>query len=159
MFDKGSGLDGRPHGAAPPDGMLHENLVRNDEIVGPSNRRFGLTMAAACIAVGGFRALFAHAHSEWWLAAGLVIALLAAAWPDALAPFNRLWLKIGLVLYKIVNPVVMTMLFVSTIVPVGVLLRLRGQDPLRLKPRPDAASYWIEREQRGPVPEAMKNQF
>jgi hypothetical protein len=159
MFNRGSGLDGRPHIAAPPNGMLHENLVRKDEIVGPSNRRFGLTIAAASVVVGGFRALFAHGYWEWWLGAGFVIALLAVVWPDTLAPFNRFWLKLGLVLYKIVNPVVMTVLFASTIVPVGVLLRLWGQDSLRLKPRPDKASYWIERDPRGPGPKGMKNQF
>ena len=69
------------------------------------------------------------------------------------------WLKLGFLLYRIVNPVVMSLLFVSTIVPVGVALRLFGKDPLGLKPRPNAASYWIERETPGPPPEAMKNQF
>jgi hypothetical protein len=63
------------------------------------------------------------------------------------------------VLYKVVNPVVMTVLYVSTIVPIGVLMRMSGKDPLRLKPRPDAASYWIERESPQPAAEAMKNQF
>ena len=148
-----------PNVAAPRSGVLHENLLRSDEIVGPSNRRFGLTIAAVCGIVGAMRTLFGHRHSEWWLSAGVVIALLAMVRPAALAPFNRLWFKLGLVLYKIVNPVVMTVLFVSTIVPVGVLLRISGKDPLRLKPRPDATSYWIARERGGPGPETMKNQF
>lgn len=150
--------DGRRN-LAPPSGALHENLVRTEEIVGPSDRRFGLTIGAACIFIGGVRVLFARPHSEWWLGAGLVIALFGLFWPAALAPFNRLWLKLGLALYKIVNPVVMTALFVSTIVPVGVLLRLFGQDPLHLKPKPDEASYWIKRKPPGSAPEAMKNQF
>jgi hypothetical protein len=45
-------------------------------------------------------------------------------------PFNRLWLKLGLVLHKIVNPVVMTVLFVSTIVPVDLLMRPGGEHTL-----------------------------
>jgi Saxitoxin biosynthesis operon protein SxtJ len=159
MSNNGAGPVGRPNLAAPPGGVLHENLVRTEEIVGPSNRRFGLTIGATCGVIGGVRALFGHGHSEWWLGAGLVVALFAVFWPAALAPFNQLWLEVGLLLYKIVNPVVMTVLFVSTIVPVGALLRLRGKDPLRLKPRPDAASYWIERQPPRPGPEAMKNQF
>jgi hypothetical protein len=159
MSDKGAGPVGRPNLAAPPGGVLHENLVRREEIVGPSNRRFGLTIGAACGVVGCVRALFAHSHPEWWLGAGLIIGLFAFFWPAALAPLNRLWLKLGLVLYKFVNPVVMTVLFVSTIVPVGALLRLRGKDQLRLKLQPDAASYWIEREPPGPEPETMTHQF
>ena len=53
----------------------------------------------------------------------------------------------------------MTALFVSTIMPVGVLMRLGGKDTLRLRPRPDAASYWIKRDPPGLQPETMKNQF
>jgi Saxitoxin biosynthesis operon protein SxtJ len=139
--------------------MLHENLVRSEEIVGPSNRRFGLTIGAACAIIGGIRALLGHSHTEWWLGAGFVVALFAILWPAALGPLNRLWLRLGLLLNKVVNPIVMTVLFVSTIVPVGVLMRLGGKDTLRLRARPDAASYWILRDPPGPAPETMKNQF
>ena len=139
--------------------MLHENLVRHEEVAGPSNRRFGLTIGAACCMVGAVRALLGHGHLEWWLGAGLVVALLAMVTPAALAPFNWLWLEFGLTLHKIVNPIVMTALFVSTIVPIGVLMRLSGKDTLRLRPRPDLGSYWIEREPPGPAPETMNRQF
>jgi hypothetical protein len=147
------------HVATPRGGMLHENLARSEQIAGPSDRRFGLTIGACCGAIGGIRARLAHSHWEWWLGVGLVFALFAMVWPAGLAPFNRLWLKLGLVLYKVVNPAVMTILFFSTIVPIGVLLRLRGKDPLRLQPRPELASYWVERTPPGPAPETMNNQF
>src|SRR5271165_1925540 len=159
MLNNATGPEDRADLAALPDGMLHENLVRSEEIAGPSNRRFGLTIGASCGIIGSIRALLGHGHWGWWLGAGLVIALFAIFWPAVLTPFNRLWLKLGLVLHKIVNPVVMTVLFVSTIVPVGLLMRLGGKHTLRLRPRPDAASYWIVRALPGPAPETMKNQF
>ena len=139
--------------------MLHENLVRNEDVIGPTNRGFGVTVGGVAIFVGGVRLLFGHGHATWWLAIGVVLVLLAIVWPAALAPLNRLWLKFGLLLYRFVNPVVMTLLYVSTIVPIGVLMRLSGKDPLRLKPSPDAESYWIVRDPRGARPEDMKNQF
>jgi Saxitoxin biosynthesis operon protein SxtJ len=139
--------------------MLHENLVRNEEIVGPTNRRFGLTLGGVLIFVGFIRALFGHGHAIWWLIAGLVLVVLAAVWPARLGPLNRLWLKFGLLLYKFVNPVVMTLLYSSTIVPIGVVMRLSGKDPLRLKLGPDAETYWIVRDGRGSRPENMRNQF
>ena len=77
--------------------MLHENLVRSEEIVGPSDRRFGLTIGAAFATISGIRALLGHSHWEWWLGAGLAVGLFAIFWPAALGPFNRLWLKLGLV--------------------------------------------------------------
>ena len=82
-----------------------------------------------------------------------------AGWPAVLWPLNRLWLLLGIVLYRIVNPIVMALLFFSTIVPIGMLMRLCGKDSLRLRREPEAASYWIEREPPGPPPETMRNQF
>ena len=76
-----------------------------------------------------------------------------------MAPLNRLWLKLGLALQKVVNPVVMAVLFVSAIAPIGVLMRLGGKDLLRLRRRPNAATYWILRERSAPAAETMQKQF
>jgi hypothetical protein len=53
----------------------------------------------------------------------------------------------------------MLVVFVTTVVPVGLLMRVLGKDPLRLKPDPATASYWIDRKPAGPAPATMKNQF
>ena len=139
--------------------MLHENLVRTDENTGPSNRRFGLTIGAASWIIGGVRALIGHGHLEWWLAAGVVFAFLAIVWPDALAPLNRFWLKLGLALQKVVSPVVMTVLFISAIVPVGLVLRLCGKDLLRLRRTPNVATYWSICEPSAAATQSMQKQF
>jgi hypothetical protein len=145
--------------APPPGGALHEDLTRDEEVTGPSDRRFGLTIAVVCAVVGAIRLVFGHGGWWWWLGAGLLLALLGLCAPALLAPLNRLWLKLGLVLYKVINPVVMALIFVTTIVPTGILMRLCGKDPLRLKREPGAASYWIPRDPPGPAPDTMRNQF
>ena len=139
--------------------MLHENMVRNEEIVGPTNRRFGLTLGGVFIFVGLTRALLGHGHAIWWLTAGLVLVVLAAVWPSGLGPFNRLWLKFGLLLYKVMNPIVLGLLFFVTIMPIGLVMRAMGKDFLRLRLDPTAKSYWIDRTPPGPPPQSMKNQF
>jgi len=151
--------DAKPASDPPPGGALHEDLLRDDEVVGPSNRRFGLTMAAICAVIGGVRLVFGHSYWFWWLGAGIALAILALLAPAALGPLNRAWLRLGAVLYKVVNPVVMALMFFSTIAPIGFLMRRCGQDPLRLRRDPAAASYWIAREPPGPPPETMRNQF
>jgi hypothetical protein len=137
----------------------HEDLARTDEVVGPSDRRFGLTFAALFAVVGGVRLLLGHAYAGWWLGAALVMLALALLWTAPLRPLNRLWLRLGLLLYHVVNPVVMALLFYSTMVPIGLLMRLCGKDPLRLRRDPEAQSYWLVRDPPGPAPETMKNQF
>ncbi len=85
--------------------------------------------------------------------------ILAYTFPRILNPLNRLWLKFGLLLYKVVNPIVLGLLFFVTIAPIGLVMRMFGKDFLRLKLDRDAKSYWIERAPPGPPPQSMKNQF
>ena len=147
------------HPMPPPAGLLHENFGRPDEIVGPSDRSFGLTIAAILGIIGGGRLALGHSHSGWWLGAAAALALFALYLPAALGPINRAWLRFGFVLYKIVNPIIMALLFFSTIVPIGIVMRLRGKDPLRLRRDPDASSYWIGRVPPNSPSETMRNQF
>jgi hypothetical protein len=143
----------------PPGGALHETLHRDEAIEGPSDRKFGLTIGAVSLFIAGVRLVFGHSHWTWWLGAGLAFALFGLIWPAALHPLNRAWMLLGLVLYKIVNPIVMALLFFSTITPFGFFMRLFGKDSLRLRRDPAAASYWIERETSGPATDTMRNQF
>ncbi len=53
----------------------------------------------------------------------------------------------------------MGILFFVVVMPVGLIMRALGKDPLRLARDPAAASYWIDRAPPGPPPQSMKNQF
>jgi len=62
-------------------------------------------------------------------------------------------------LHKVVNPIVMALVFFGAVVPTGLIVRLLGKDLLRLRRQADANTYWIERRPAGPAPESMKDQF
>jgi hypothetical protein len=89
-------------------------------------------------------------------AASLATALLR---PSLLAPLNRLWTWVGLLLHRVVSPLVLGVLFFLVVTPVGLLMRARGKDPLRLRSDRVSNSYWIERRPPGPAPDSMRNQF
>jgi hypothetical protein len=76
-----------------------------------------------------------------------------------LAPLNRLWLKFGLLLHKVVSPIVLGVMFFLVITPIGLTMRAFGKNPLRLKLDKQSGSYWIERVPPGPAPESLKDQF
>ena len=61
--------------------------------------------------------------------------MVALVYPRILAPLNRLWLKFGLLLYKVMNPLVLGLLFFVTIMPIGLVMRAIGKDFLRLQAR------------------------
>ena len=65
----------------------------------------------------------------------------------------------GLLLGRLINPLVMGLLFYLVVTPTGLIMRALGKDLLRLKRDPDATSYWIERTPPGPSGGGMPRQF
>jgi hypothetical protein len=137
----------------------HENFSREEAVSIGSDRSFGLVMAAG-FAI--FASLSVWREGRAWPAlATIAIFFLVAALlvPVALNPLNRAWLKLGLLLHKIINPVVMGLVFYGAVLPTGLVMRAMGRDLLRLKPQPKAESYWIIRTPPGPAPKTMNDQF
>lgn len=137
----------------------HEFQARDDEVVISSERSFGLVFAGFFTLVAAFS--FFSGHDRWpiWLSVAAVFVALAFVAPKLLAPLNRLWAKFGLLLHMIISPLILALLFYVCIMPIGFLMRLCGNDPLRRRFEPDAKSYWIERTPPGPTSDSFKNQF
>lgn len=138
---------------------IHEQLDRTDEVKGSSDRAFGLTFAA----VGAIFALWPLLDGEeprWWLLAA-VAALIAVSFaaPQILRPLNRIWLRMGLLLHRIVSPVILGIIFFGVLTPLGLAMRMAGKSPLRLRFEHGVPSYWIVREPPGPAPKSMSRQF
>lgn len=136
----------------------HENFTR-DEVTRPgSDRTFGWVMAGALALVSLLNGWHQGRLWPWTLSAAVLFAIIALVRPSLLHLLNQLWTKLGLLLHGIVNPIAMGLLFFGTILPTGLVMRLRGKDLLRLKREPAAQSYWIARTP-GPAPDTMRDQF
>jgi hypothetical protein len=134
-------------------------MSRREDVVGSSDRGFGYVFAAVFLLLATLKLWQGSPFGYGWLTLSAIFATAAAIRPGLLAPLNRLWLKIGLLLHRVVTPVIMGLLFYLVITPMGLIMRLRGTDFLRLRRDPRARSYWIERTPPGPPPGSMKNQF
>lgn len=124
-----------------------------------TERTFGIFFGTLSL-IAGLYAAWGHA---WWWAfvfGGFAMGLLLAAFrmPGLLAPLNQAWHGLGMVLARVVNPLVLGLLFFGLITPVALLTRALGRDPLRLRPR-RVASHWIERESAEQTPESFRHQF
>ena len=132
----------------------HESLTSFRRTTSASNRKFGTTVGLILIAAALWPVL---RHGQpvrlWLLVVGLLLAGFGVAAPRVLTPLNRLWLRFGLLLATLTNPIVMGVLYVCAIGPVALILRLRKRDLLLLRLDPRAATYWIERgaDQPGPL--------
>ncbi len=142
---------------AMPQGALHEDLGRNDAPKPSSDRGFGLVFAAVFAVVALWPILGAEAPRLWALALAAAFLAVALAAPRRLAPLNRLWTRFGLLLSRVMNPLVLGLLFFVVVTPMGLVMRALGKDPLRRRLDRSAASYWIRRDPPGPAP--MSRQF
>jgi predicted membrane metal-binding protein len=140
-------------------GQMHESLVREDVIEGPSNRSFGGVFTVVFAAIGLLPLIRGGEVRVWALAVAGAFFITALLMPVLLAPLNRLWFKFGMLLHRVVSPLVMGMLFYVVVTPTGFLMRLFGKRPLDLDFDPSASSYWTLRQPPGPAPDTMKNQF
>jgi hypothetical protein len=131
----------------------------DEVIVGPSDRNFGFTMAAVFALIGSVGLYKGSSHAPVWLGIAAVFAGLTLWRPQTLAPANRIWLKLGLLMYRVVNPVIMAILFFAVILPIGLAMRLFGKDFLRLKRNRSLTTYWLPRTDPRPQSESMRQQF
>lgn len=138
----------------------HESFDRAEQVEAGSNRAFGLVFAGFFAIVGLWPLVFRGDEPRWWaLALALAFVAVALLRPAWLARPNHWWMRFGLLLNRVVSPLVMGLLFYAMFTPFGVVMRLMGKDPLHRRFEAGADSYWIRREPPGPPPDTMKNQF
>src|SRR5215813_3835019 len=91
--------------------VTHEDFSRQEDIKPSSDRSFGLVIATVFLIITFWPLIHAEPVRWWALAVAGVFAALALMWTAALAPLNKYWTKLGVLLYRFVSPVVMAFLF------------------------------------------------
>lgn len=126
-------------------GPSHERIARDRVIKQSSEKSFGYLLGGICIAVGLWP-LLSHLGVRWgWFILGLSLALIGFLKPSVLAPINKMWLKIALLLERIVTPMIMGVVFFLVVTPMALLLKILGKDLLGLRQKTNQKSYWTER--------------
>lgn len=139
--------------------MAHEDLSREEHIEGSSDRSFGVVFAVVFAIIAAWPLWHGGPIRGWAAGIAVAFAVVAIVIPRILAVPNRLWMKLGLLMGKVVAPIALGILFFLVFTPTGLLMRLFGKDPLKLKRDAAATTYWVDREPPGPPPTSMTNQF
>ena len=120
-----------------------------------SNQSFGIVFFVVFLLI----ALYPMTNGEdirvWSLIISFILIILGLLNSKILTPFNKLWFKFGILMGKIVSPLIMGVIFFFVVTPIGLIMRILGKDVLNLKKNKNK-SYWIEK--NGPKSK-MKNQF
>lgn len=124
-----------------------------------SDRSFGIVFGVVFGVVGVLPFFTAGYVRVWALALSGAFLLTATVRPRLLAPLNRVWARIGVLLHRVVSPVALLIVYCLAVVPTAMMLRLFRKDPLRLRADAQARSYWVMRTPPGRPDTQMKKQF
>ena len=125
----------------------------------PSNNKFGWFFSAVFAMI----ALYSYTQqlNPFAVAAAIVCVFFVATTfsaPQLLTPLNRLWYSLGMLLGKVISPIVLGAMFFVLITPIAIITRLFGRDELKIK-KSFVQSYWVDRLPPGPPSDSFKNQF
>tara|TARA_Y100000591_G_scaffold304376_1_gene300981 strand:- start:336 stop:722 length:387 start_codon:yes stop_codon:yes gene_type:complete len=127
-----------------------------DEIKIGSNRSFGIVFFIVFVLIAIYPLINQEEVRIWSLIISFLFLFLGLLNSKILTPLNKLWFKFGILLGKIISPIIMGVIFFLVVTPIGLFMRLLGKDVLSLKLNKKKNSYWIEK--NGPKSK-MKNQF
>ena len=126
-----------------------------DDIKISSNRSFGIVFFVVFLLIALYPFTYGGEIRIWSLIISIIFLILGLLNSKILAPLNKIWFKFGILLGRIVSPLIMGIIFFLVVSPIGFIMRLLGKDVLNLKYNKNK-SYWIEK--NGPKSK-MKNQF
>ena len=122
-------------------------------------RRFALSTAAIVAVLFGLLLpwLFDFRIPLWPWPLAAVLAIWGLIAPRSLRPVYRHWMQLGLLISRVTTPIVLGLVFILLFLPVGLMMRLAGHDPMKRRFEPNSPSY--REPSRPATPESMKNPF
>jgi len=126
-----------------------------DEVKISSNKSFGIVFFIVFLIIAIYPLLSQNEIRLWSLIISIIFLILGLLNSKLLTPLNKIWFKFGILLGKIVSPLVMGLIFFFVVTPTGIIMRILKKDLLNLKFN-KKTTYWIE---KNDPKSNMKNQF
>ena len=120
-----------------------------------SNKSFGIVFFIFFLIIALWPLINDGNIRLWSLIVSIIFLILGIINSKILTPLNYLWFKFGLLLGKVVSPIVLGIIFFFVVTPTGIIMRLIGKDILNIK-KNNLNTYWIEKKNEK---SSMKNQF
>ena len=79
-----------------------------------------------------------------------VVLLVFFAWgllvPNTIEPFYKLWMRFGLLLNAVMSRIILGIVYYLVVLPTGLIMKLKGHDPMKRKFDAGVKSYRIKNE-------------
>ena len=119
-----------------------------------NNITFGILFFIFFLIIGLYPLISNEPIRIWSIILSSVFLIITTINPNLFAFLNKLWIKFGILLGKIISPIIMGLVFFFVVTPTGIFVKILKKDVMGLKR--DASSYWITREDKV---QSMKKQF
>ena len=126
-----------------------------DNVKIASNRSFGIVFFIVFLLIALYPLINSDGIRMWSVILSLIFLVLGLLDSKILTPLNKIWFKFGILLGRVISPLIMGVIFFFVVTPIGLIMRILGKDVLNLKYNSNK-TYWIEK--TGPKSK-MKNQF
>jgi len=127
---------------------FYKDIKRKDNIT------FGALFFVFFLVIGLYPLKTVGTVRIWSIVLSLLFLIITIIRPNLFTFLNRLWIQFGILLGKIISPLVMGLVFFFVVTPIGILIRMLKKDVMGLKR--GAPSYWINRDDKA---QSMKKQF
>ena len=110
-----------------------------------SNRSFGLLFFIVFLIIGLWPLKNGLELNYIFIGISIIFLILGLMNSKKLTPLNKIWVKFGELLGRIIAPIVMALVYFFILTPISLTMRIFGKDFLNLKSS-EENSYWIKRE-------------
>ena len=109
-----------------------------------NNKGFGLLFFLVFILIGLWPLKSGQNLNIYFIIISLPFLILGIFNSKILTPFNKAWIKFGVLLGRLMIPIVMALVYFFILTPISLIVRIVGKDLLQIKLSKDK-SYWIKR--------------
>ena len=120
-----------------------------------SNKSFGIVFFIFFLIISIYPLIDGSDLRVSLLVISIIFLILGLLNSKILTPLNKLWFKFGILLGKIVSPIVMGIVFFAVVTPISLIMKILKKDLLNIKKNKET-SYWIAKSE---PKSKMKNQF
>ena len=113
-----------------------------------SNRSFGILFFLVFLLIGLWPLLNQGDPRQIFIIFSLIFLVLGILNSKILTPFNKLWIKFGEILGRVIAPIVMAIIYFIVLTPISLIVRLFGKDLLNLRFIKNKETYWINRNKK-----------
>jgi hypothetical protein len=119
-----------------------------------NNITFGILFFVFFLIIGLYPLISSGTIRTWSITLSLAFLIITIIKPNLFTSLNKFWVKFGILLGKIISPIVMGLIFFFVVTPIGIFIKILKKDVMGLKRI--TSSYWITRKDKV---QSMKKQF